>query len=61
MPCWFSPMTSPNQPMNIATTSTKPGIIAQAGSQSFSSATAPSSSVKKDADAMIGHLLSWGT
>ena len=31
------------------------------GAQWLSSATAPSNSVKNDAEAMIGHLLEWGT
>ena len=54
-------MTVLNHPMNMYTTSAKPGSIAQAGSQWLSSAMAPSSSVKNAADAMIGQRLSWGT
>ena len=63
-PCWFSPMTVPNQPMNMYTTSAKPGSSTQpdsAGSQWLSSATAPNNSVKNDAEAMIGQWLEWGT
>ena len=54
-------MTVPNQPMNMYTTSAKPGSIAHAGSQWLSSAMTPSSSVKNAAEPMIGHWLSWGT
>ena len=37
MPCWFSPMTVPNQQMNRMASSKNPGISDHAGSQSFSS------------------------
>ena len=47
--------------MNMYTTSAKPGSIAQAGSQSLSSAMAPSSSVKNAAEPTIGHVLECGT
>ena len=47
--------------MNMKTTSAKPGTSAQAGAHSLSRQTAPSSNVKNEAEAMIGHLLSWGT
>ncbi len=61
MPLLFSLMTSPNQPMNMYTTAAKPGTMAQAGPQSLSRQMTPSSSVKNDAEAMMGHLLEWGT
>jgi hypothetical protein len=61
MPPSFSPITVPNQNTNISTNSTKPGINAQAGSQSFNVATAPNISVNSETDPKIGHGLLWGT
>ncbi len=54
-------MTVVNQPMNMNTTSPKPGSIAQAGSHSLSKAMAPNNSVKKETEPTIGQMLECGT
>ncbi len=59
-PCWFSPMTVRNQPMNITASSTRPSANSSGPNQSLSQATTPSMVENSATEPMIGQGVPWG-
>jgi hypothetical protein len=53
-PCWFSPITVRNQPMNITASSARPAANTPGPNHSFSQAATPSMVVNSATEPMIG-------